>query len=113
MIGEYNIGTAFPHNLLITNTQISKIHKAFANGSSANIKFSKAQQSKMLRLGGSFFRSVGISTAGPPKFIDPLVTPVRASYEEQLKNKTRKPNKGFGNLFVYTGLNIIGKNIKD
>ena len=30
---------------------ISKIHKAFANGSSANIKFSKTQLSKMLQLG--------------------------------------------------------------
>ena len=31
----------FPHKLLLTNTQISKIRKAFASGSAANIKFSK------------------------------------------------------------------------
>ena len=30
---------------------ISKMHKAFANGSSANIKFSKTQLSKMIQLG--------------------------------------------------------------
>ena len=34
---EYN----FPHKLLLTNTQVSNLHKAFANGSLANIKLSK------------------------------------------------------------------------
>ena len=29
----------FPNKLLLTDTQLSKIRKAFANGSSANIKF--------------------------------------------------------------------------
>ena len=29
----------FPHKLLLTDTQVSKIRKAFANGPSANIKF--------------------------------------------------------------------------
>ena len=33
--------TDFLHKLLSTNTQVSKIRKAFVNGSSANIKFSK------------------------------------------------------------------------
>ena len=36
-----NDETNFPHKLLLTNTQVSKIRKAFANGSSANIKVSK------------------------------------------------------------------------
>ena len=44
--------TNFPHKLLLTNTQVSKICKAFANGSSANIKFSKTQLSKMIQSGG-------------------------------------------------------------
>ena len=39
--------TNFPHKLLLTDTQVSKIRKAFVNGSSANIKFSKTQYSKM------------------------------------------------------------------
>ena len=34
--------------LLLGNTQVSKICKAFANGSSANIKFSKTQLSKII-----------------------------------------------------------------
>ena len=33
----------FPHNLLLTNTQVSKLLKTFANNSSANIKLSKTQ----------------------------------------------------------------------
>ena len=43
--------TNFPHELLLPDTQISKIRKAFANDSSANIKFSKTQLSKMIQSG--------------------------------------------------------------
>ena len=39
--------TNFPHKLLLTDRQVSKIRKAFANGSSSNIKFLKTQLSKM------------------------------------------------------------------
>ena len=38
VIGNSNDETNFPHKLLLTNLQGSKIHKAFANGSSANTK---------------------------------------------------------------------------
>ena len=41
MIGNSNYETSFPDKLLLTDTKISKICKAFANGTSANIKFSK------------------------------------------------------------------------
>ena len=37
----------FPNKLLLTNRQVSKIRKAFTNGSLANIKFSKTQLSKV------------------------------------------------------------------
>ena len=40
VVGESNVETNFPHKLLLTDTQVSRICKAFANGSSANIKFS-------------------------------------------------------------------------
>ena len=36
----------FPHRLLLTNTQVSRLHKAFANDSSANVKLSKTQLHK-------------------------------------------------------------------
>ena len=41
LTGSSNDETNFSHKFLLTNTQVSKIPKAFANGSSANIKFSK------------------------------------------------------------------------
>ena len=43
MIGDSNDETNFPHELLLTNRQVSSTHKAFANNSSFDIKFSKAQ----------------------------------------------------------------------
>ena len=41
LIINSNNETNFPHKLLLTNTQVSKLRKAFANGWSTNIKFSK------------------------------------------------------------------------
>ena len=32
LMGSSNDETNFPHKLLLTNKQVSKIHKAFANG---------------------------------------------------------------------------------
>ena len=37
----------FPHKLVLTNRQVANIHKAFANHSSADIKLSKTQLSKI------------------------------------------------------------------
>ena len=52
VFGDSNDETNFPHKFLLTNTQVSKIRKAFANGSSANIKLSKTKLSKKIHLGG-------------------------------------------------------------
>ena len=52
LIENSNNETNFPHKLLLTNTQVSKTREAFANGSSANIKFSKTQLSKMIESAG-------------------------------------------------------------
>ena len=51
MIGESNDKGNFPHELLLTDRKISSIRKAFSNNSSANIKFSKTQLSKMIQSG--------------------------------------------------------------
>ena len=37
---------------MLTNTQVSKTRKDFANSSSANIKFSEKQLSQIVQLGG-------------------------------------------------------------
>ena len=55
-VGESNDETNFPHKLILTITQVLKVRKAFANGSSANIKLSKTALSKMVQLGGFLSR---------------------------------------------------------
>ena len=55
LIGKFNDETNFSHKLLLTNTQVSKVSKAFANGSSVNIKFLKTQLSQMMQLGRQLF----------------------------------------------------------
>ena len=47
MVGNSDDKTNFPHKLLITNGQVSNLRKASANHTSTNIKFSKAQLTKM------------------------------------------------------------------
>ena len=48
MIGNPNDETNFLHKLLLTNTQVANLHKAFTNKSSTDIKLSKTQLSKMI-----------------------------------------------------------------
>ena len=43
MIGNSDDEANFPHKLLSTNRQVVNIRKAFANHTSTDIKFSKAQ----------------------------------------------------------------------
>ena len=52
MIGDSNDETNFPHKLLLTDRQVLNIRKAFSDNSSADIKFSKTQLSKMIQSGG-------------------------------------------------------------
>ena len=54
MVGNSNNETNFPHKLLLTNRQILSLRKAFNNHTSADIKFSKAQLTKMQK--GVFLR---------------------------------------------------------
>ena len=44
---DSNDDNKFPYKLLLTNTQVSKLYKAFASNSSANIKLSKTQFHKI------------------------------------------------------------------
>ena len=58
VIGDSNDENNFLHKLLLTNTQVARLCKAFANNSSANIKFPKTQ-----RIGhsGGFLHKIGHS----------------------------------------------------
>ena len=57
MIGDNE--TNFPHKLLLTNRQVSDLCKCFTNHSSADIKLSKTQLSKMMQSGGFLGRLLG------------------------------------------------------
>ena len=58
-IGDSNEKVNFPHELLLTDRQVSSIRKAFSNNSSADIKFSKTQLSKMIQSGGFLGKLLG------------------------------------------------------
>ena len=49
MISNSNDDINFPQKLLLTDIQATKLRKAFANNSSANIKLSKTQLSKTIQ----------------------------------------------------------------
>ena len=47
VVGDSNDENIFPHKLLLTNTHVSRLRKAFSNGPLANIKLSKIQSHKI------------------------------------------------------------------
>ena len=59
MIGNSNGETNFPDKLLLTNTQVANLHKAFADKSSTDIKLSETQLFKIMQSGGFFGRLLG------------------------------------------------------
>ena len=72
--------TNFPHQLLLTNRQVSNLLKPFANHLSADIILSKTQLSKMIESGGFLDRLFGpLLKTGLPlikKVIKPLAKSV-------------------------------------
>ena len=79
VVGDSNYENSFSHKLLLTNTQVSKLRKAFGNGSSANIKLSKTQLHKIEQSGGFLGRILGplIKTGLPlMKNVKPLAKSV-------------------------------------
>ena len=59
MIDDSSDIANFPHELLLTERQVSSIRKAFANNSLVDIKFSKTQLSKMIQSGGFLGKLLG------------------------------------------------------
>ena len=59
VIHDYDDENNFPRKLLLTNTQVSKPCKAFANNSSVNIKLSKTQLHKIGQSGGFLGKLLG------------------------------------------------------
>ena len=59
VVGDSNDENNFPHKLLLTNAQVSKLCKAFANGSSANIDLLKTLLLKIGQSGGFLGENLG------------------------------------------------------
>ena len=79
MIGDFNDKGNFPHELLLTDRHVSSIRKTLSNNSSANIKFSKTQSSKMIQSGGFLCRLLGpLLKTGLP-LIKNAITPLAKS----------------------------------
>ena len=96
VIGVSNDENNFPHKLLLTDRHISKLHKAFANNLSANIKLPKIQISKMVQSAGT----ISLSDIRSPKI---------KKVEEFAKNKDfLKSNQGNLKL-LETGYNKRNK----
>ena len=59
MIDNSNDEANFPHELLLTDRQVSSTRKAFANNSSVDIKFSKTKSLKVIQSRGFLGISLG------------------------------------------------------
>ena len=59
VVGDSDDENNFPHKFLLTNAQVSKFRKAFANGSLADIKLSKTQLHKIGQSGRLLGRNLG------------------------------------------------------
>ena len=79
VIGDSNDKNNFPHKLLLTNTHVSRLHKASANNSSANIKLPKTQLHKIGESGGFLGRLLGPLLKSGLPLIGNLLTPFAKS----------------------------------
>ena len=59
MIGNSDQNTNFPHELLLTNRQVTNLRKAFAKNTSTNIKLLKTQLSEIIQSGGFLGKFLG------------------------------------------------------
>ena len=94
IVGDSNDENKFPDKLLLTNTQVSKFCKAFANNSSANIKLSKTQLHKIEHSGGFFGRILG-----PVRVNDDVYMYIYTVYFICAKNTTKNATR-FGKMNV-------------
>ena len=103
---------------LKVNTQVSKIRKAFANGSSANIKFSKTQLSKKIHSGGTIGSAYAIAAIkgqlSVPEFMDKKLKNILKNKDKisntikTVDSSTQGLKKLFGAGIVLTNNEITG-----
>ena len=116
MIGDSNDKTNFPHELLLTNRQVSSVRKAFSNNSSADTKFSKAQFSKMIQSGGFIGKLLGPSLKTGLPLIKNVITPLAKSVLIPLGLTAAAADAGIHKKILGSGnttLIISNKDMKD
>ena len=91
LIRHSNDETKIPHKILLTDTQVSKICKAFANDSLANIKLSKTQLSKIMQSGG-FLTSISSVTSSLENIFK-FPFKVMNSYSNEINNRNNNNKK--------------------
>ena len=74
MVGNSNNETNFSHKLLLTNSQFLSLRKAFNNHTSADIKFSKAQLTKIQKNG--FLRFLALLLKSGLPLLKSLIKPL-------------------------------------
>ena len=105
LIGDSNDENNFPYKLLLTNVQVPKTLKTFANVSSANTKFSKTQLSEIVLL-GIFLFSTG-TTGNPLMLLAKNFISLMDSIEKESKNMDIR-NKKNSDIPVDAGLSFFG-----
>ena len=79
MIGDSNDEANFPHELVLTDRHVSSNRQAFANNSSADIKFLKTRLSKMIQPGGFLGKLLGPLLKTGLQLITNIITPLAKS----------------------------------
>ena len=79
MTGDSNDETNFPHELLLTDRQVSCICKASSNNSSVDAKFSRTQLSKMIQSGGCLGKLLGPLLKRGLPLMKSVITPLAKS----------------------------------
>ena len=97
MINESNDETNFPHNLLLTNEQVSKLCKVFDNNSSTDKKLSKIHLSMTVQSGGFCGRLLGpLLKTGVPLMKNLLKSLVKNFKISSISSRFRNAYKIFG-----------------
>ena len=118
VVEDSNDENDFLYKLLLTNTKVSKLRKAFANGSSAKIKLLKSQLDEI----GQSRGFLGINYLIAP--IKGLLS-VLKFIDNEFKNVSKNKNKISGTIktvdssikdikkFFRVGITVTGNEIKD
>ena len=95
MIRDSDDKDNFPYKLLLTDTQVSRLCKAFTNSSSASIKLSKTNLSKMVELLGFLGHSILLNPNETKKLVGNFQEnkgDLISNYDKRINNTNKLEN---------------------